>query len=273
MRVYTYCSLLNLTDVRLDFTKSTPNDIASFRRDTSVKYPTFAPSAAATISVSNEKLAESLKPIPVRPNYHSTEIPVPVRPPKPAPEPLAPAPLPQSGTPAPSPPASPAALKPKKQQFQTDPNKPFIFPFSRTSLGNPSSLVPFAIAEADRLYHRHAYISLSLYQMWEMREECIREERGLGKRGLIGFSSLHIDDEEEDAAAMEAMRRDWKYEEEEHECSAKGDKEGAKVAQEKRAASRRLDRVEVIYVSIPRQDSRRLADSRSKAYSHSCRIA
>lgn len=75
----------------------------------------------------------------------------------------------------------------------------------------------------------------------------MREERGLGKSGLIGFQNPT--DEEDDEAAEEAMRRDWRYEEMEAACLAQGDKEGAKVAREKRAAGKRLHRVEVIYVS------------------------
>lgn len=84
--------------------------------------------------------------------------------------------------------------------------------------------------------------------MWEQREECLREERGLGRSGLIGFSDLRLDDDEEDEVAAQAMRRDWQYEEEGMECSARGDKEGARVAKEKRMASKRLYRVEIIYV-------------------------
>ena len=227
----------------LDFTKASPIDIATFRRDTSTKYPTFAPPASVSVSIPNEKLAESLKPIPVRPNYHSTEIPI-ISPPQPTPQTDTSLPLP--GTPAPSPPPSPVQ-KPKKQQFQTDPSRPFVFPYSRIASGAPSSLVPFAIAEADKLYHRHAYVSLGLYQMYEAREECLREERGLGRSGLIGFTAGM--EEDEDEAAEEAMRRDWKYEEEEQDCLARGQKEGAKAAREKRASAKRLYRVEIIYVS------------------------
>ena len=41
------------------------------------------------------------------------------------------------------------------------------------------SLVPFAIDEADKLYHKHMYVSLSLWQMWRTREECMTAESGL----------------------------------------------------------------------------------------------
>ena len=76
----------------------------------------------------------------------------------------------------------------------------------------------------------------------------MREERGLGSSGLIGFQNLALD-EEGDEAAEEAMRREWLYEEMEQQCLARRDKEGAKLARENRAASKRLHRVEIIYVS------------------------
>ena len=85
--------------------------------------------------------------------------------------------MPQPATPAPSPPPSP---KPKKQQFQTDQSRPFLFPFSRSRIGyNDARLVPFSIDEADRLYAKHMYVSLSLWQMWRTREECMTVESGL----------------------------------------------------------------------------------------------
>jgi hypothetical protein len=154
----------------------------------------------------------------------------------------------QPGTPAPTPPQTPLQ-KPKKLQFQTDPSRPFVFPYSQTTQGPPSSLVPYAIDEADKLYHQHAYVSLGLYQLWQAREDCLREERGLGKSGLLGFSSLALDDDV-DEAAEEAMRRRWVYEEEEMRAEAKGDAEGAQLAREKLGAARRLYRVEVIYRSM-----------------------
>lgn len=68
--------------------------------------------------------------------------------------------------------------------------------------------------------------------------------------GLIGFSRLAIGEEEVDEAEEEQMRREWKFEEEEMEAEARGDKEGVKRARERKQASRRLYRVEVIYVSL-----------------------
>ena len=258
------------------FTKASPIDITNWRRDMSFKYTTFHPS-----STSDEKLAEGIKPIPPRPNYHSTEIPSAetqrTKPLAPAQQ-LAPVQPGAPGTPAPSPPLiGPNGQqqqfgqpKPKKQQFQTDPNRPFIFPFSHStphyssassssssssSRSNltafdqpgPSGLVPYAIAEADKLFSRHAYVSLGLFQLWEARDECMREERGLGRRGLIGFEDLSIEDE--DVSEIEARRLEWKLEEEEMDAVSREDKEAAKRAKERLVAAKRLRRVDVIYVS------------------------
>jgi len=40
-------------------------------------------------------------------------------------------------------------------------------------------LVPFAIKEAEKLYSKHMYVSLALWQMWRTREEYIHSESGL----------------------------------------------------------------------------------------------
>lgn len=82
--------------------------------------------------------------------------------------------------------------------------------------------------------------------MWQAREEAMREERGLGVTGLIGFAP----DEDEDEALQEAMMREWKFEEEEMRCQAEGDKAGARAAKEKGNSAKRLYRVELIYVSL-----------------------
>jgi hypothetical protein len=80
-----------------------------------------------------------------------------------------------------------------------------------------------------------------------VREEYMREERGLGKKGLIGFS--YEDDMTGDEAEVEAMRQDWKYEEEENICKERSDKEGARKARDRRVAAKKLYRVEILYVS------------------------
>lgn len=187
----------------------------AFRQETSVKYPTFTLPCVRdfpekpSVPVSTSRLAQAYFPIPVRHHYHHEELD--------SQQAELHATLnqpfqqqrtqgigfrlnPQPATPAPSPPPSP---KPKKQQYQTDQNRPFLFPFSRKSrFGlNKDRLVPFAIDEADRLYNRHMYVSLSLWQMWRTREECMTAESGLehmpGSEGnlelpksILGVSTL-----------------------------------------------------------------------------------
>ena len=177
--------------------KSSPLDIEIFRQETSVKYPTFAsPPDPFTVTtptpsiVTPSKLAEAFSPIPVRHHYehdvdadmqnnshgfhgggHQQQGGMQFR-----------SGVPQPATPAPSPPPGP---KPNKQKYQTDQNRPFLFPFSRRAThggyrdARDGRLVPFAIDEADKLYHKHMYVSLSLWQMWRAREECMSAESGL----------------------------------------------------------------------------------------------
>ena len=187
-------TLISLQGVSI---KSSPLDIEIFRQETSVKYPTFTsppdPFNVATPTssvITPSKLAEAFSPIPVRHHYehdvdpdmqnnphgfhpggHQQQGGMQFRPG-----------VPQSATPAPSPSPSP---KPNKQKYQTDQNRPFLFPFSRRATyggyrdARDGRLVPFAIDEADKLYHKHMYVSLSLWQMWRAREECMSAESGL----------------------------------------------------------------------------------------------
>ena len=174
--------------------KSSPLDIEAFRQETSVKYPTFTPlqQPIPTLYTRPEdqipklnnppllpsRLAQAYSPIPVRHHYHhddnettNTSLPNQFH------HSAGYRPIPQPATPAPSPP--PPAQKPKKQQYQTDQNRPFLFPFSKGQFGADAQYVPFAINEADRLYNKHMYVSLALTQMWRTREDCITAESGL----------------------------------------------------------------------------------------------
>lgn len=187
-----------------DKIKSSPMDIEVFHNETSIKYPTFlaaaepppsfseAPFTKLSPAVLTSRLAKAYTPIPVRHHYHHEEIEAahgghqhgmqsqfyPQQPPMHHQNQGGFRPNPQPATPAPSPPPSP---KPKKQQYQTDQTRPFLFPFSRSQAGKLPRLVPFAIDEADRLYNRHMYISLSLAQMWSTREDCMTVESGLDR--------------------------------------------------------------------------------------------
>lgn len=274
--------LAGLSPIKEDFTKVTPTSLAHFRRDVSVKYPTFEPeSSSGGGTTTIEKLAEAVQPIPIRTGYHSShEQDLPrvfldkgaQRSGGVAGGPANPGGLPQPGTPAPSPPPTPPPPKPKKQQYQTDQTRPFVFPFSRSDAASGSStgggvgggsggrLVPFAIDEADKLYGRHMHVTLGLHQMHSVRNDFIREESGLGsvEKGLIGFTDSELpadefDEYDDDPEWSQYQLQDWKYGEQEEACREQGDVAAAQVAQQARLSLKRLYRIELLYVSFPLQ--------------------
>ncbi|QRW16449.1 hypothetical protein RhiXN_04450 [Rhizoctonia solani] len=143
----------------------------------SCQIPTFVPQPPSSDKeLTTERLATALSPIPVRPPYHQTHS-----------DPQHPN---QPGQPMHDPMHIIWVLewnpnlqnpKQKKLQFQTDQTKPFVFPFSR-STGN----IPVSVEEAERLYKKHMHVSLALWQMWEVREACWREETGVDESVALG---------------------------------------------------------------------------------------
>src|SRR5258708_4858788 len=171
------------------FVKSSPIDFKQFRQETSVKYPTFVPHQKSDPAV--EKIATAMVPLALKHHHHQTNDEPPmsnVGPSGSREPPVLPPQLPP--TPAPSPP--PNSGKPKKQLYQTDPNRPFLFPFSRTAGRGNAKLVPFAIDEADRLYMAHMHISLSLFQLWKTREAYLLDENGLDPNSPQGLVALEL---------------------------------------------------------------------------------
>lgn len=102
-------------------------------------------------------------------------------------------------TPAPSPPPSPAGpggKGGKKQNYQTNQNFPFLYPpldGTSNDLGGKGNAglqdklvgkrwegsdVPASILEAGELFSSRMRMSRSLHQMWEVREEYVKSERG-----------------------------------------------------------------------------------------------
>ncbi|KAI0033356.1 hypothetical protein K488DRAFT_47952 [Vararia minispora EC-137] len=242
--------------------KSSPLDIEAFHQETSVKFPTFSPpvlhnrTVPPTIHLPTAKLAEAYSPIPVRHHYAHDEADLP---------PLPPpshgvhggasggAFRPQPPTPAASPPPAP---KPKKQQYQTDPTRPFLFPFSRKK--GEMMLVPFAIEEADTLYHRHMYVSLALWQMWRTREACMTVDSGLEHMpgaaaadiDAVGeqLSKLTINTESEVAALPDIALLDAKIAEVDQ--ALRRDDGDRRALRARREDLMRLKRVEQIYAAI-----------------------
>ncbi|KAK0530344.1 Factor arrest protein 11 [Tilletia horrida] len=180
-------------------TKSSPQDIKTFQEEITVKYPSYFPPAKQRGDFPLEQIASAVAPIPQRrpfglldsPSGNGTTVSGPGGingqggaqgggPGNPN----------QPGTPAPTPPPSP---KPNKQKYQTDQTRPFIFPYSLSVQG--PRLVPFAIEEAGRLYRAHMHVSLEMWQMWRVREQCIFEETGVaaapdGTR-VAGLGGIH----------------------------------------------------------------------------------
>ncbi|TFK43232.1 hypothetical protein BDQ12DRAFT_674621 [Crucibulum laeve] len=249
--------------------KSTPIDIETFRQETSVKYPTFtppqqpppvlinAPIAKAAPAQLTSRLAQAYSPIPVRHHYHHDDSdshaglhhnhfhpqmnqgPGQYRP------------NPQPPTPAPSPPPSP---KPKKQQYQTDQTRPFLFPFSGHRFGKDAKLVPFAIEEADRLYNKHMYVSLSLAQMWRTREDCMTAESGLdhmpGAEEEFRSSTFNATDPESSEPLPDIALLDEKISEAIEAMKTAETTAEKRKAKERKEDLMRLKRVEQIYSSV-----------------------
>ncbi|KAF9055024.1 N1221-domain-containing protein [Hymenopellis radicata] len=266
--------LAGLSETRSTIIKSSPLDMETFRQETTVKYPTFAPPlpqptphsppdahapTPTTFSSSTltSKLAQAYSPIPVRHHYHHEDTENQSGLPHNG-MPFHPGAHnsgfrnPQPPTPAPSPPPGP---KTKKQAYQTDQNRPFLFPFSRSQTKD-ARLVPFAIDEADKLYSRHMYISLALSQMWRTREDCMTFESGLDhmpgeKSAWPVYSTNRVSYQDQETA--EPLPDVALLDEKIAEATAALDK--AETTSEKRKAKERredlirLKRVEQIYAA------------------------
>ncbi|KAA1069962.1 hypothetical protein PGTUg99_050162 [Puccinia graminis f. sp. tritici] len=162
--------------------KVSPLDFYTFRKEIITKYPTYVSPDVSEIYLA--RLAAAAAPTPIRPSamYHPANSTIPHDPSgqiKVLPNNNL-----QPGTPAPSPPPSPQQ-KLKKQQFQTDQTRPFVLPFStanaKLSSNGVPSLVPRSIDEAGELYMSHLRISTELWQTWKVREEFMADESGLAK--------------------------------------------------------------------------------------------
>lgn len=167
-----------ILSIKAVVTKATPLDLQSFQDELAVKYPTYVPSQRQPGDLPVDKIASAVAPIPPRKPMGHTDSACKDH-------------LPNNGgftsTPAPSPPPSP---KPNKQKYQTDQNRPFVFPYSTSVQGH--RLVPYSIDEASKLYRDNMYVSLELWQLWRLREECIHEESGVASAAdgtRLGFGA------------------------------------------------------------------------------------
>ncbi|EJU06451.1 hypothetical protein DACRYDRAFT_113154 [Dacryopinax primogenitus] len=231
--------------------KSTPMDLQLYHQELTQKYPTFA--AAQRPEIPAERYATALAPIPVRPHYHynppEDEFPQRFDARPGYGQPTAPFPV----TPAPSPPPQQLQMsgKPKKQQYQTDNTKPFVFPFSR----NSRQTVPYAIEEADKLYIRHMHVSLSVYQMWKTREDFIRDEGGMSPLPETEMEEAPYDprDESQGRAFRDIIRLEKAIAAVDQQlkvAEAQGNQSQCNKLREKGEDLLRLRRVETIYSGV-----------------------
>lgn len=258
------------------YTKVSPSDLQQFRQDIIAKYPTYQPPVleAPISDISLDQISAASAPTPLRPLYpyhdhdhhdhpasDSHQAPDQQRPAQQQPMPA---------TPAPSPPPSPN-MKPKKQQFQTDQNRPFVLPFSRVNwtIGSGSSgksgkdrYVPQSIDEAGELYRQNIRISTDLWQTVKVREECIADETGVGespeKMAAEALSleeriaSLNLGGEvEEEEEKADPLQMLYDYETKlQSDCDALDDASFGEVKKLKQRIQdvKRLHRTEIIYV-------------------------
>jgi hypothetical protein len=177
-------------------------------------------------------------------------------------------------TPAPSPPPSPAGPSGKggkKQNYQTNQNFPFLYPpldYSSNTVGGKGNAglqdrlvgkrwegcdIPASILEAGQLFASRMRMSRSMRQMWEVREEFMKFERGWDEieSKRQGFEEMmsRLNLEDADLGA--------KGGEEEEEVGLQDDANIDRESQEKRRSTEtddrdvqeRLDSVETFYVS------------------------
>ncbi|KAL8921613.1 MAG: hypothetical protein Q9172_003938 [Xanthocarpia lactea] len=181
------------------FITATPIDYHLFRQEITSKYPAYnPPSPLLPIELENNSI---LPPLPNHPSRRASQ------------ENLTMASNPAANgtpgsifyqpvhiaTPAPSPPPSPAGpggKGGKKQNYQTNQNFPFLYPpldETKNVLGAKGDAglqdqplgkrwegddVPASIREAGQLFASRMRMSRSIRQLWDVREQYIRHERG-----------------------------------------------------------------------------------------------
>ncbi|KAK9465115.1 hypothetical protein V1512DRAFT_266714 [Lipomyces arxii] len=108
-------------------------------------------------------------------------------------------------TPAPSPPPSPppGGGKAKKSAFHTDQNVPFMFP--------QSVEIPVSIKEADEIFLKRMRTSLGTLQLWEEREEFMKQERGWIEPDEIARSGMANGTAPKNASAKRLARTEKLY--------------------------------------------------------------
>ena len=172
-------------------------------------------------------------------------------------------------TPAPSPPPSPGGpggKGAKKQNYQTNQNFPFLYPpldSSSNEVGGKGNAelqdrlvgkqwqgsdVPASILEAAQLFHSRMRMTRPLRQLWDVREEFIKYERGWADDAMsneaVVDESLDLD---EDRGSL--MEEDVEPTKEEKAQETTSDSPYESQGKDEKQVQSRLDIVEIFYVS------------------------
>ena len=265
------------------FITASPLDYHLFRQEITSKYPAYSPpQPLVPIELENNSI---LPPLPNHPSRHTSQesmyVSVGHNPPAKS---IFNQPV-HIATPAPSPPPSPAGpggKSGKKQNYQTNQNFPFLYPPASNSKDNDDksgnklhfrrvqdtkwddSDVPASILEAGSLFASRMRMSRSLRQLWDVREEYIKAERGWNEStGEDGATSNaeSMDEEEIERLYLEERKKSTlgdseqdqedddninEYSTEHHD---QPDMQGPET--KNRDVQRRLDAVSEFYVRIP----------------------
>lgn len=248
------------------FITATPLDYHLFRQEITSKYPAYnPPPPLLPIELENNSI---LPPLPNHPSRQTSQENLtltsnPERNGTPGSIFYQPVHI---ATPAPSPPPSPAGpggKGGKKQNYQTNQNFPFLYPpLDETSnvIGGKGNTglqdqlvgkrwegndVPASILEAGQLFASRMRMSRSIRQLWEVREQYIRHERGWDEVRKSNASS------ESDGSMIEEDDSD------ELEGKTAAANTSERLSQAERApetedeeVQRRLDAIEKFYVRV-----------------------
>ena len=180
-------------------------------------------------------------------------------------------------TPAPSPPPSPGGpggKGAKKQNYQTNQNFPFLYPpldSSSNEVGGKGNAelqdrlvgkqwegsdVPASILEAAQLFHSRMRMSRPLRQLWDVREEFIKYERGWTDDTKTNEAQIEESlDLDEDRGSL--IEEDVEPTREEMAQETTSDSAPVPQAKDEKQVQNRLDVVETFYVSnLPFQRGR-----------------
>lgn len=167
-------------DPNLPIVTASPIDYEAFRQDVTARYPSFVPPKSiipAEIDTQQSLSSFVHVPRPLNEQQSNTQLP---------------APQVHLATPAPSPPLTPATTSAKGQKvkrsvYQKNQSFPFLFP------SDDGDTVPESIKEAVDLFSSRVRTDVATKQLWDVRKEFMRQERGwLTVDEMIG--ELNLDD-------------------------------------------------------------------------------